>query len=187
MKWATIYADPPWNLSGGKNGRKGWSKTVSPDAHYPLMTLEEIGALGPQVQDLAEDNSHLYLWVPNGLLPQGLTIMNEWGWRYVTNLCWAKTSGYGLGQYFRTQHELLLFGVRGKPGYKLIAGRRAQARSLVMADRGRHSEKPAEVRRVIERVSPGPYLELFSREKVPGWSAWGNEVKSDVDIKTEAA
>ncbi len=183
MLYGTVLADPPWKLSGGKNGRGGWSKSASPSVHYPLMKTEDIANL--PIGGLAAPDSHLYLWVTNGLLPEGLHVMKSWGYRYVTNLCWGKTSGYGMGQYFRTQHELLLFGVRGKVPYSrdLVTGKRKQARSLVLADRGAHSEKPEEFRKVIELVSPGPFVELFARKKVPGWHAWGNEIESDVEIK----
>ena len=180
--YRTILADPPWNVSGGKNGKGGWSKSASPDVHYPLMKTSEIMAF--PVGDLAKPDAHLYLWVTNGMLPDGLRVMEAWGFRYVNNICWGKTSGYGLGQYWRGEHELCLFGVRGNIPYARDpqTGKRKQARSLVLAARGKHSEKPDEVRRRIEIVSKGPYLELFARKKVPGWDVWGNEVSSDIDV-----
>ena len=147
------------------------------------MKVEQIAAL--PVSDLAERDAHLWLWVTNGLLPEGLRVMQSWGFRYVTNVCWGKTTGYGLGQYVRGAHELLLFGVRGRIPYaRDLEGKRVQARSLIMAPRGRHSEKPEEARRLIELVSPGPYLELFSRKRVPGWAHWGNEVQNDLELVT---
>lgn len=181
LQYGTIYADPPWKLSGGKNGKSGFSKSVSPDVHYPLLKTPEIMSM--PVQDLALPDSHLYLWAVNGMLPDALRVMEAWGFRYVTNLCWDKTTGYGMGQYFRTDHELLLFGVRGNPGYKRDSrGKKCQARSVIHAPRGRHSEKPAEVRSVIQHVSRGPYLELFCRRPASGWHVWGNEVQSDISL-----
>lgn len=178
----TILADPPWPVRGGKNGKSGWSKSVSPHTHYQLMSVKEIMAL--PVHKLAENNAHLYLWVVNGMLLDGLRVMESWGFRYVNNICWGKTSGYGIGQYWRGEHELCLFGVRGRLPYARdsITGHRKQSRSLILANRGKHSEKPEEVRRRIEIVSPGPYLELFARKKTKGWDSWGNEVTSDITI-----
>jgi N6-adenosine-specific RNA methylase IME4 len=179
-RYKTVYADPPWPLRGGSNGKSGWSKRVSPDVHYPLMTSDEILLL-PVGQQIADEDAHLWLWVPSGLLPIGLTCMQNWGFRYVNNVAWIKLGAPGLGQYIRNTHELCLFGVRGKIPYaRTPLGKRIQIRSSFMAQKGRHSEKPAEMRTMIERVSPGPRIELFARERVAGWSAWGNEVSSDI-------
>lgn len=173
-KFGTIYADPPWKLSGGKNGKGGWSKSVSPDAHYPLMTLDEIAAL--PVPELALDDAHLWLWVPNCLLPEGLLVMKEWGFRYSNNMCWNKEGAPGLGQRIRTTHEICLLGLRGKTEYaRGPDGKRKQVRSSFSARKGRHSEKPAVMRKYIEVVSPGPRLELFARHAVEGWDRWGND------------
>lgn len=172
MRYPTILADPPWNERGGGKIKRG------ADRHYPLLKTEEIMAL--PVAQLAEDNAHLYLWVTNGHLPDGLRVMESWGFKYKTNIAWAKDR-FGLGQYFRGQHELCLFGVRGNIPYRRRAdGKRAQGTTLIHAPRGAHSEKPEELRVMVERVSPGPYLELFARQKHPGWHVWGDEVKSDI-------
>lgn len=176
-----VLADPPWKLAGGKSGKSGWSSSASPDAHYSLMTTEEICQLN--VQPLIAKDAFLFLWVVNGMLPDGLSVMRRWGFRYVNNLCWRKTTGYGLGQYIRTDHELCLFGVRGRPGYRRdAAGKRVQVRSIIEAPRGKHSEKPEEIYRRIEKISQGPYLELFARKSQPGWECWGNEVQSTVIV-----
>lgn len=181
-QYGCILADPPWMLSGGKKGKGGWSKSASPSAHYPLLTTDQIAGL--PIRSMASPNSCLFLWVVNGLLPDGLRVMASWGFRYVNNLCWRKTTGYGIGQYIRGDHELVLFGVRGRPGYQRDAlGKRVQVRSVVDAPRGRHSEKPEEMRRRIQKISAGPYIELFSRRKTEGWDVWGNEVQSDVEIE----
>ena len=177
-KYRTIYADPPWWEAGGGKIRRG------ADRHYKLMKTDAIAAL--PVASLAEDDSHLYLWVTNGKLKDGLTVMEAWGWRYVTNIAWGKDR-FGLGQYFRGQHELCLFGVRGNLPYRTnpVTGKRAQGRTLILAPRGAHSEKPEEMRSMIQLVSPGPYLELFARKQTPGWDTWGDEVFCDVQMPSD--
>ena len=119
--------------------------------------------------------AHLYMWATNTFLPDALKLMESLGFRYVTNLVWVKEGRFGLGHYFRGQHELLLFGVRGKSPTQL----RTDARnigSLVSAPRGRHSEKPEQSYAAIEARSVGPRLEIFARTKRVGWVSWGNEV-----------
>lgn len=179
MIYKTIYADPPWNITGGKNGKSGWSKSASADVHYPVMSVEDISVL--PISRIVGDDAHLWLWVPNCFLPQGLAVMNSWGFRYVSNMCWHKEGSIGLGQYMRTMHEICLFGVRGKIPYSRDAsGKRDQPRSIFTSPRGRHSAKPNLARLMIERVSPGPRIELFAREHAPGWDCWGNEVDSTI-------
>lgn len=173
-QYATILADPPWLERGGGKIKRG------ADRHYPLMHTKDICAL--PVKALALPDSHLYLWVTNNFLPDGLKAMGEWGFRYVTCITWAKDR-MGLGQYFRGMTEQCLFGVRGQPPYRVIAGKRQQGITLISAPRGEHSEKPEALREMIERVSYGPYLELFAREAHPGWDIWGNEVDSTVELK----
>lgn len=173
-KYGAILADPPWPEYGGGKIKRG------ADRHYPLMTVKEIMAL--PVSTMALPDSHLYLWVTNNYLPAGLSVMAAWGWRYVTCITWAKDK-FGLGQYFRGQTEHCLFGVRGNPGYQITPdGKRKQGRTLITAPRDKHSAKPEELRSMIERVSPGPYLELFARTHAPNWDAWGNQVASTVEL-----
>jgi len=178
-RYATLLADPPWLERGGGQVKRG------ADRHYPLMATRDICAL--PVRDLALDDAHLYLWVTNNFLPDGLEVMRAWGFRYVTNLAWGKVRDgkpqQGLGQYFRGAHELLLFGVRGRVPYRTTAdGKRAQHPSLVLEPRGEHSRKPEVFHRIIEKVSPGPYLELFARRPMPGWAVWGNEVEQSITL-----
>ena len=137
------------------------------------MSVKEIAAL--PVRDLAEDNAHLYLWATNNYLPQALEVMKVWGFTYKTVITWGKDR-FGLGQYFRGQTEHCLFGVKGNLPYKVIDGKRAQGRTLILSPRREHSQKPPEMRSAIETVSHAPYIELFARERVDGWDAWGNEV-----------
>jgi len=179
-KYGCVYADPPWKLSGGKNGKGGWSKTASPDAHYSLMKTKDIAEMFGTMS-WAKDDAHLWLWVPNCMLPDGLEVMRAWGFRYSNNVAWNKTGAPGLGQRIRTMHELCLLGLRGRTSYaKDPGGKRVQIRSSFVAPRGRHSAKPPEFREMIQRVSPGPYIELFARERVAGWDAWGNEASGAI-------
>lgn len=173
-QYRTILADPPWMERGGGKIKRG------ADRHYPLMPTKEIKVLGQQVQAIAAPSCHLYLWVTNNFLPDGLEVMAAWGFRYVTKITWVKEGQPGLGQYFRGITEDCLFGVRGNLPYKLDGfGRRAQGTTAFGAPRGRHSEKPERMYELIERVSYGPYLELFARTKRPGWDSWGNEIDSE--------
>ena len=129
------------------------------------MTLDEICAL--PVADIAADPSHLYLWVPNALLPQGLQVMEAWGFRYISNIVWHKvrkdggSDGRGVGFYFRNVTELLLFGVRGKSARTLPPGR-SQV-NMIQTRKREHSRKPDEQYKIIEECSWGPRLEMFSR------------------------
>ena len=166
-KYATIYADPPWLESGGGKIKRG------ADRHYDLMKTAEIIAL--PVREIAADNAHLYLWVTNNFLSDGLRVMEAWGFRYVTTVTWFKDR-IGLGQYFRGLTEHCLFGVRGKLPYKVVDGKRQQGRTGFWAAKTTHSTKPEEMRLMIERVSYPPYIELFARHETEGWETWGVDV-----------
>lgn len=172
-KYTTIYADPPWMESGGGKIKRG------ADRHYPLMKTKDIAVL--PVAGLAAENAHLYLWATNNFLHDAMHVMEAWGFRYVTTITWGKDR-FGLGQYFRGMTEHLLFGVRGRLPYKTIDGKRVQGRTLILADKGKHSEKPEAARRMIELVSYAPRIELFARQRFEGWDAWGNEVESNINI-----
>ncbi|MEA2442453.1 MAG: hypothetical protein QOH76_3877 [Thermoleophilaceae bacterium] len=145
------------------------------------MSLEEIKAL--PVAEVCCEKAHLYLWVPNALLGEGLSTMAAWGFDYKTNLVWLKTrrdgapDGRGVGFYFRNVTELVLFGIRGKDNRTLAPGRRQV--NLIAETKREHSRKPDQMHEVVERCSPGPYLELFARAPRPGWHVWGNEVTDD--------
>tara|TARA_E500000305_G_C3911388_1_gene183572 strand:- start:166 stop:681 length:516 start_codon:yes stop_codon:yes gene_type:complete len=164
-KYRTIYADPPWNEVGGGKIKRG------ADRHYSLMKTADIKAL--PVQDIADDECWLYMWVTNNYLKDGLDIMEHWGFRYVTNIVWAKTS-FGLGYYFRGQHEICLFGVKGK-----LKPQVRNESTLILKPKDKHSKKPEEFYEKIENVSHAPYIELFARNIRDGWDSWGNEVENN--------
>jgi N6-adenosine-specific RNA methylase IME4 len=176
-RYRTILADPPWPESGG--GKRGAQN------HYPLMSVKEICALGQQVRELADPSGcHLYLWVTNNYLRDGFDVLDAWGFEYITLITWEKDRA-GLGQYFRGITEHIMFARRGDPlPYKIIDGKRAQGMTIIKRPRTKHSAKPESFRRVAERVSYEPRLEMFCRAPRPGWASWGNEVKSDVEIST---
>lgn len=171
IKYKTIYADPPWNESGGGKIKRG------ADAHYTLMKTKDIVAMKNEVVEYADENCHLYLWVTNNHLQDGLDVMREWGFRYVTTITWMKDR-QGLGQYYRGLTEHCLFGVKGMLSYKINeeSGKRMQGRTGFIASRGKHSEKPEEMREMIERVSYEPRLEMFARRYTDGWDVVGDEV-----------
>src|SRR4051812_7347115 len=174
----TVLADPPWRFQN-RTGK------MAPEhgrlARYGTMSYEEIETL--PVADVCHEKSHLYLWVPNALLAEGLATMAAWGFAYKTNLVWFKTrrdggpDGRGVGFYFRNVTELVLFGVRGKDNRTLAPGRRQV--NLIAERKREHSRKPDQLHEIVERCSPGPYLELFARSARPGWHVWGNEVSED--------
>lgn len=174
--YSTILIDPPWRFQN-RTGK------VAPEHRrlhrYETLSFEEIGDL--PVAQYANEKSHLYMWCPNALLPEGLAIMKEWGFKYKTNIVWYKVrkdggpDGRGVGFYFRNVTELLLFGIRGSIR-TLQPGRRQV--NIISSRKEEHSRKPQQSYRVIEECSPGPYLELFARERVAGWTQWGDQVDS---------
>lgn len=174
QKFKTILADPPWQFQNRTGKVAPEHKRLN---RYPTMELDDIKAL--PVSQVAEDISHLYLWVPNALLPEGLEVMAAWGFRYKTNLVWEKVrkdggpDGRGVGFYFRNVTELLLFGVKGT-GMRTLQPARTQV-NLVGSQKREHSRKPDEIIDLIEQCSPGPYLELFARGDREGWTLWGNQ------------
>lgn len=169
--YSTIVADPPWEYggSGGELGAKTGRSQVKdrrPGSRYSTMPPQDIQAL--PVQSLAATNSHLYLWVTNSDLRQGLDVLEAWGFVYKTAITWVKKGRPGLGAYFRTQTEHVLFGVRGSLGTLS----RIQY-NVFEAPRRRYSVKPSEFGDIVEVSSPGPYLELFARQPRLGWDSWG--------------
>lgn len=182
QKFGTILADPPWQFLN-KTGK------VAPEhrrlARYRTLPLEEILRL--PVESLALETAHLYLWVPNALLPQGLQVMASWGFTYKTNLVWHKIrkdggpDGRGVGFYFRNTTELVLFGVRGRHARTKAPGRRQV--NIIREQRREHSRKPEEIYTIIEACSEGPYLELFARGSRKGWCSWGDQAAEYTPLK----
>ena len=171
-RFSTILADPPWRFINRTGKMAPEHRRLS---RYGTLTVDEIAAL--PVGQAAPDRAHLYLWVPNALLPEGLRVMEAWGFRYKSNIVWHKvrkdggSDGRGVGFYFRNVTELVLFGVRGKDMRTLAAGRRQV--NLIATRKREHSRKPDELYPIIEACSPGPYLELFARGTRKHWANWG--------------
>lgn len=174
-RYGTILADPPWQFAN-RTGK------IAPEhkrlKRYGTLTFQEIQEI--PVQRVAAAQSHLYLWVPNALLKEGLTIMEAWGFLYKTNLIWHKIrkdggpDGRGVGFYFRNTTEMVLFGTRGH--LRTLAPGRRQV-NIIKTMKREHSRKPDELYEIIEACSPGPYLELFARGKQEGWNQWGDQVE----------
>lgn len=183
-KYKTIYADPPWQFANRTGKVAPENKRLS---RYPTMCLDDIKAL--PVSEVADERSHLYLWVPNALLPEGLDVMKAWGFEYKTNLIWEKVrkdgfpDGRGVGFYFRNVTEILLFGVRTpkkSETYRTLAPGRSQV-NIVRTMKREHSRKPDEFIPLIESCSEGPRIELFARGTRTGWDVWGNQADSDYE------
>jgi len=179
-RFGTILADPPWQFQNRTGKMAPEHKRLS---RYGTMSLQEIVEL--PVHLYAADRSHLYLWVPNAMLEDGLRVMRAWGFQYKSNVVWHKvrkdggSDGRGVGFYFRNVTEIILFGVRGKNVRTLPPGRRQV--NLLATRKREHSRKPDELYPLIEACSWGPYLELFARTRHAGWTAWGNEAPDETD------
>ena len=168
-RYKTILADPPWSIN-----QRGKYSNRSAESHYELMSLDRIKAM--PVSDLAAENAHLYLWIPNALLQEGLDVIKAWGFTYRCPLYWIKPR-LGLGNYIRNASETCLFATRGKAPVRF----KAQPNWMFCPQQD-HSHKPEEQFAMIERLSHPPYLELFARRRQPGWDCWGNEIGSDLVI-----
>lgn len=164
-QFGTIYADPPWQY-GNQATR------ASTGNHYETLPVDDICAL--PIGELAAENSHLHLWTTNAFLEDAFRVIRAWGFEYKSCFLWVKPT-IGIGNYWRVSHEFLLLGIRGSCPFL----DRAQ-RSWLQCGRGAHSSKPEQVRDAIEKVSPGPRLELFARRVSPGWTSWGNEIDRDL-------
>ncbi len=173
-RFRTVLADPPWRFQNSTGKVAPEHKRLS---RYGTMTLGAIKDL--PVSHVAADVAHLYLWVPNALLPDGIEVLRAWGFQYKSNIVWHKvrkdggSDGRGVGFYFRNVTELVLFGVRGKNARTLAPGRRQV--NLFATRKREHSRKPDEQYEIIEACSPGPYLEMFARGVRSGWTVWGNQ------------
>ncbi|MCX7384581.1 MAG: MT-A70 family methyltransferase [Alphaproteobacteria bacterium] len=180
LQWAgrrtfrTILADPPWQFINRTGKMAPEHRRLN---RYSTMKLDDIKAL--PVKQIADEASHLYLWVPNALLPEGLAVMAEWGFAYKSNIIWHKIrkdggpDGRGVGFYFRNVTEIILFGICGKNNRTLPPGRSTV--NFLKSQKREHSRKPDEQYELIEKCSPGPRAELFARGVREGWSTWGNQ------------
>ncbi len=182
IKFKTVLADPPWPFKN-KTGK------MAPEHkrlyRYPTMTLEEIKSF--PVDQIVDSNAHLYLWIPNALLKEGLEVMESWGFTYKTNIVWYKVrkdggpDRRGVGFYFRNVTELVLFGVKGNMR-TLEPGRSMP--NIIVAPKTVHSRKPDELYRIIELCSPEPYIELFARSRYSNWTVWGDETDKYINSDT---
>jgi N6-adenosine-specific RNA methylase IME4 len=173
-QFGTILADPPWQFAN-RTGK------IAPEharlSRYSTLAVNKIASL--PVDQVVAPMAHLYLWCPNALLPDGLSVMAAWGFEYKSNIVWHKvrkdggSDGRGVGFYFRNVTELLLFGVRGKRA-RTLAPARSQV-NLFATRKREHSRKPDEQYAIIAACSPGPFLELFARGTRKGWSTWGDQ------------
>ena len=176
QRFSTILADPPWQFQNRTGKMAPEHRRLS---RYGTMNLEEVLAM--PVAELADTPAHLYLWVPNALLPEGLRVMEAWGFHYKSNIVWHKIrkdggpDGRGVGFYFRNTTELILFGVRGKNARTKAPGRRQV--NIIKTQKREHSRKPDELYDIIEACSEGPFLELFARGPRKGWSVWGDQAE----------
>jgi N6-adenosine-specific RNA methylase IME4 len=171
--YRTIVADPPWRY--GNTSTRG-----AAEDHYPTMTIEQLCDLnvnGRAVGDCVADDAHLYLWVTNNFLREGFDVLDGWGFTYKTCLTWVKPQ-IGMGNYFRSVTEHVLFGTRGN-----LRTQARDIRNVIEAKRQKHSAKPHNFYELVEKASPGPYLELFARPDYTlfpalngDWTHWGNEV-----------
>jgi len=175
-KYQIIYADPPWQY------KESWGNG-SNEHTYKTMSVDDIAKL--KIQNISDDNAHLYLWVTNPFIREGLKICDAWGFEYKTLLTWIKTypngnPEMGMGYYFRGCTEHIIFGTKGK--LKIL--NKTTRNMFYEINPKKHSQKPASVRDMIVRCSGDlPRIELFARQKTDGWDAWGNELPSDIDLK----
>ena len=175
-KFATVLADPPWQFQNRTGKMAPEHKRLQ---RYPTMPLQEIKDL--PVEAIVEDTAHLYLWVPNALLAEGMQVMEHWGFTYKTNIIWYKVrkdggpDRRGVGFYFRNVTEIILFGVRGKNARTLQPGRSQE--NIISSRKREHSRKPDEQYDLIEACSSGPCIELFARGPRKDWFVWGNQAE----------
>lgn len=176
-RFSTILADPPWQFQNRTGKMAPEHKRLS---RYPTLTLDEIKKI--PVSDFTTETAHLYLWVPNALLQEGLEVMKEWGFNYKSNIIWYKIrkdggpDRRGVGFYFRNVTEVILFGVKGKNARTLQPGRTQE--NIIVTRKREHSRKPDEQYELIESCSWGPFLEMFARGNRKGWYCWGNQAEN---------
>jgi len=172
-KFGTIYADPPW-----KYGNQG--TRAATDNHYGTMSVDELCEM--PVPELAADDAHLHLWTTNAFLPESFRLIEAWGFEYRSCFVWVKPQ-MGIGNYWRVSHEFLLLGIRGNAK----SFKNHSQMSWGQFDRTKHSAKPEQIRTAIELCSPGPYLELFGRNQIQGWTVYGNQISKQGSLLASGA
>lgn len=173
QKYNIIYADPPWSY---RNKRTGGSMVSGAASKYPVMTLDDICAL--PIREIASKNSALFLWVTCPMQYEGMQVMTAWGYKYKTKIYWRKIMSLGMGFWFRGQVEECWLGIRGR-----VKAFRLQIPNFIQTKVRKHSQKPDEMRAIIEMTGLVPRIELFAREAAEGWDVWGNEVESDIELE----
>lgn len=183
-----IYADPPWDY---ENWNKKWHQEHAESKwagkKYPLMTLDDLCAL--RVNDIASKNAVLFMWTISTMIPAALKVIEAWGFKYKTvGFVWVKKNKiadsffWGMGFWTRSNAEVCLIAVKGKPLPRVSRS----VHQIVYSPVRKHSQKPDEVReRIVELLGDRPRIELFAREKIDGWDAWGNEVNSSLELNKE--
>ena len=167
--YGTIYADPPWKY--GNLSTRNSTEKVGYDGDLSITEICNLRVSGVPVAEIGTADSHLHLWTTNAFLFDARSVMEAWGYEYRSCFVWVKPQ-LGMGNYWRVSHEFLLFGKRGDAKF-----RSHSEKSWRELSRRGHSAKPEEVAELVERVSPGPYLELFARRDRPRWHVWGNQVE----------
>lgn len=173
-RFHTVLADPPWQFANRTGKMAPEHRRLTRYATMDLATIMNL-----PVPEIVAEPAHLYLWVPNAMLPEGLEVLKAWGFEYKSNIVWHKirkdggSDGRGVGFYFRNVTEIVLFGVRGKKARTLAPARRQV--NLIASKKREHSRKPDELYELIEDCSRGPFIELFARRTRESWIAWGNE------------
>lgn len=166
-KYGTIYIDPPWAYMENPGN------PIS--TGYPTMNQTELLEMADTIKNLSAETAHMHMWCTASTVPDALALLEAYGFEYKSQLVWVKDQGVSLGHYWRNEHEILLLGVKGNLMFNKVDDRIPS--SVFNASRTDHSRKPGGIRELIKAVSPGPHIELFSREQVPGWTVWGNEVE----------
>jgi N6-adenosine-specific RNA methylase IME4 len=191
-KYKVIYADPPWKTKAGRafngyavvNGKQIFNSidNTSRELAYNTMTVDEICDM--PISEIVDDNAHLYMWVTNQYLLQAEKVIHSWGFRYSTTLVWAKNPmGGGLGGNYKITTEFLIFATRGSLAAKeKHIGTWFNIKREYENGAPCHSRKPKFFSELIEKVSPGPYLEVFARKQHEGWDVFGNQIKNSINI-----
>jgi len=174
-KYKIIYADPPWRYNDKLN-----LQNEGAENHYKTMSLEDIKKLN--IDNISDKDCILFLWATMPLLQEAFEVIKSWGFTYKTcAFCWVKTNPKsntifkGIGRWVMGNAELCLLATKGKP-HRIVKN----IHQIVLAKRGKHSVKPIEVRnRIVKLMGDIPRIELFARERIEGWDAWGNEVPNE--------